>query len=114
MKKFFNKVAAMAVAVVAMGTSVFAQGTLMGEFETELSKDRPLGQVLQMMFMAFQFIGVAVVIFGAVQMGFAFKNDDADGKSKGMRAALSGAIVFIIGAGASWYFNGITIFDITW
>ncbi|MCL2740047.1 MAG: hypothetical protein FWE47_02510 [Oscillospiraceae bacterium] len=103
MKKFFTKVAPAALAVVAMGVPTLAAGI-------GFTMPKVLISVIGMMMTAFQFIGVATVIFGAIQMGFAFKNDDADGKTKGMRAALSGAIVYAVGLGGSVYFttSGIT------
>ena len=98
MKKLFTKemlakVSATTLAVVAMGIPAFAltwNSTAMNTF----------WQILDFMWMAFVIIGAAVVIFGAVQLGFAFKNDDADGKSKGMRAMISGAIVLAVGLAA--------------
>lgn len=39
-------------------------------------------------------LGFVVAFIGAVQMGFAFKNDDADGKTKGLRTIVSGFIVY--------------------
>lgn len=41
-------------------------------------------------------LGLVVGFIGAVQLGFAFKNDDADGKTKGLRTLISGFIVFAI------------------
>lgn len=41
-------------------------------------------------------IGLVVAFLGAVQFGFAFKNDDADGKTKAIRTLASGFIVFAL------------------
>lgn len=41
-------------------------------------------------------LGLIVGFIGAVQFGFAFRNDDADGKTKGLRTLISGFIVFAI------------------
>lgn len=41
-------------------------------------------------------LGMVVGFFGAVQCAFGFKNDDADGKVKGLRTMISGFIVFAI------------------
>lgn len=38
-------------------------------------------------------IGLAVAFFGGCQTGFAFKNDDSDGKSRGLHTVASGLIV---------------------
>ena len=80
---------------------------LVGLFGQQLATGA-VGQILKMMWMAFKLIGAAVVIFGAVQIGFAFKNDDADGKTKGMRAAISGAIVLVVGIGADMLMMSMT------
>jgi len=39
-------------------------------------------------------LGMAVGFLGAVQFGFAFKNDDADAKTKGLRTLISGFVVY--------------------
>ncbi len=41
-------------------------------------------------------LGLVVGFIGAVQLGFAFKNDDADGKTKGLRTLISGFVVFAL------------------
>jgi len=42
-------------------------------------------------------LGGAVMLIGAVEFGLAFKNDDAEGKTKGMRTLIAGAIVIAVG-----------------
>lgn len=42
-------------------------------------------------------LGGAVVLIGAVEWGLAFKNDDAEGKTKGMRTLIAGCIVTAVG-----------------
>jgi len=111
MKKLFKKDAWMkivpsTIAVVAMGVQAYAN-TPNNWLLSMLNSDKPVGMVLSMMWTAFKIIGAVLIVFGAVQMGFAFKNDDADGKTKGMRAALSGAIVVAIGFGAEAMINAI-------
>ncbi|MDR0930338.1 MAG: hypothetical protein LBM38_01125 [Clostridiales bacterium] len=54
--------------------------------------------VLSLLYKGIQYIGVIFVVFGAVQAGLGFKNDDAEGKAKGMRSVIAGAIVWGIGA----------------
>ena len=39
-------------------------------------------------------LGMVVGFIGAVEFGFAFKGDDADGKTKGLRTLISGFVVF--------------------
>lgn len=56
-----------------------------------------LSSLISMLCKAFQYVGMALLLFGAIQIAFAFKSDDADGKTKGMRSAIAGALVWIIG-----------------
>lgn len=39
-------------------------------------------------------IGLVVAFFGAVQLALGFKNDDADGKVRGMKTLASGFLVY--------------------
>lgn len=56
-----------------------------------------LSSLVDMLCKAFVYVGYALLLFGAIQIAFAFKSDDADGKTKGMRSAIAGALVAIIG-----------------
>lgn len=38
-------------------------------------------------------IGVVVIVIGAIEFGFAFKSEDAEGKTKALRTIAAGAIV---------------------
>ncbi len=38
-------------------------------------------------------IGVVVIVIGAIEFGFAFKSEDAEGKTKALRTVAAGAIV---------------------
>lgn len=42
-------------------------------------------------------LGGVVILIGAVEFGLAFKNDDAEGKTKGMRTIIAGCIVTAVG-----------------
>lgn len=42
-------------------------------------------------------LGGVVVLIGAMEFGLAFKNDDAEGKTKGMRTVIAGLIVIAVG-----------------
>ena len=44
-----------------------------------------------------QRLGGVVILIGAVEFGIAFKNDDAEAKTKGMRTVIAGCIVFAVG-----------------
>lgn len=45
-------------------------------------------------------LGGVVILIGAVEFGLAFKNDDAEGKTKGMRTIIAGCIVTAVGLSA--------------
>jgi len=38
-------------------------------------------------------IGVVIIVIGAIEFGFAFKSEDAEGKTKALRTIAAGAIV---------------------
>lgn len=44
-----------------------------------------------------QRLGGVVILIGAVEFGLAFKSDDAEGKTKGLRTVIAGCIVFAVG-----------------
>lgn len=44
------------------------------------------------------YIGAAIILFGAIQLAYAFRSDDAEGKNKGLRNAVAGALVAAVGA----------------
>jgi hypothetical protein len=41
-------------------------------------------------------LGLVVGFIGAIQFAFGIKNDDADGKTKGLRTLISGFVVFAV------------------
>lgn len=50
-------------------------------------------------------LGGVVILIGAVEFGLAFKNDDAEGKTKGMRTLIAGCIVTAVGMSSSTFLN---------
>lgn len=50
-----------------------------------------------------QRIGGVVMLIGAIEFGLGWKNDDAEGKVKGMRTAVAGAIVIAVGVGSGTF-----------
>lgn len=48
-------------------------------------------------------LGGVVILIGAVEFGLAFKNDDAEGKTKGMRTVIAGCIVLAVGLSSSTF-----------
>lgn len=53
-------------------------------------------------------LGGVVILIGAIEFGLAFKNDDAEGKTKGLRTVIAGCIVLAVGLGSSTF-----LFDTT-
>ena len=48
-------------------------------------------------------LGGVVILIGAVEFGLAFKNDDAEGKTKGMRTVIAGCIVVAVGLSSTTF-----------
>lgn len=46
-------------------------------------------------------LGGVVILIGAIEFGLAFKSDDAEGKTKGMRTIIAGCIVTAVGASSN-------------
>lgn len=50
-----------------------------------------------------QRLGGVVILIGAVEFGLAFKSDDAEGKTKGMRTVIAGCIVVAVGLSSATF-----------
>lgn len=87
----------LAMPVVALAATGGPGGIYQGAFDQGMDRSGMQG-LIKMMMSAFIFIGAAVVIFGAVQIAFAFRSDDAEGKTKGLRNAIAGVLVVAVGA----------------
>lgn len=48
-------------------------------------------------------LGGVVILIGAIEFGLAWKNDDAEGKTKGMRTIIAGCIVTAVGYSAKTF-----------
>ena len=48
-------------------------------------------------------LGIGIAFFGAIQLAFGFRSDDAEGKNKGLRAMIAGLIVAAIGGAWSTF-----------
>lgn len=46
-------------------------------------------------------LGGAVMLIGGIMFGLAFKNDDADGKTRALQTLIAGAIVVAVGAASN-------------
>jgi len=44
-------------------------------------------------------LGGVVMLLGGIMFGLGFKNDDADGKTRGLQTLVAGAIVIAVGSG---------------
>ena len=51
------------------------------------------------------YLGAAIAFFGAVQLAFGFRSDDAEGKNKGMRSMIAGFIVIAIALAADAFMS---------
>jgi hypothetical protein len=86
---------------LATGTLITAATPVLAATELKWSMPDQLKSVITFLGGALQFLGIGIILFGAIQIAFAFRSDDAEGKSKGLRAAVSGALVWAIGLAAS-------------
>ena len=50
-------------------------------------------------------LGGVVILIGAVEFGLAFKSDDAEGKTRGMRTIIAGCIVTAVGLSSSTFLS---------
>ena len=50
-----------------------------------------------------QRLGGVVILIGAIQFGLAWKNDDADQKTRGMQTIIAGCIVWAVGLSADTF-----------
>lgn len=53
-------------------------------------------------------LGGVVILIGAIEFGLAFKNDDAEGKTKGLRTVIAGCIVLAVGLGSDIFLFNTT------
>lgn len=63
--------------------------------------DAKWNAVIDFMLPWIQRLGGVVILIGAVEFGLAFKSDDAEGKTKGLRTIIAGAIVLAVGVSSS-------------
>lgn len=94
-------------AIMFVCTSAFAQSLTVPSATTgiALQGEAQFMTVIAWMARWMQYVGLIVAFFGAVQIGFAFRSDDAEGKNKGMRATAAGFIVFAISAAIGFFFS---------
>lgn len=63
--------------------------------------DAKWNSVVQFILPWIQRLGGVVILIGAVEFGLAFKNDDAEAKTKGLRTVIAGCIVLAVGVSSS-------------
>lgn len=61
------------------------------------------GSILKLIIIWVEYLGLAMAFFGAIQLGYGYKSEDADDKNKGLRSVIAGLIVYTI-AGAGNFF----------
>ena len=68
---------------------------------TATTADAKWNSVINFILPWIQRLGGVVILIGAVEFGLAFKSDDAEGKTKGLRTVIAGCIVFAVGLSSS-------------
>lgn len=77
----------------AVGLTAFAKGDADGAWN----------EVMETIFDWIPAIAAVLIVIGGVEFGFAFKSEDAEGKTKALRTVAAGAIVAGICAGLKTY-----------
>ena len=83
----FKTIALTSAMMLIPSLTVFA---MEAAFETEIAP------FTELIVTAMWIISAAFLLFGAIQFGSAFRNDDAEAKSKGLRNLVAGAIALTI------------------
>lgn len=58
-----------------------------------------------------EYLGLAMAFFGAVQLGYGYKSEDADEKNKGIRSVIAGLVVYAISGSASFFVTEVIFAD---
>lgn len=85
-KKYLIRTTSIALVLMLAATSVYASGSPAGMATFD--------GVIDVVATWLGRIGLVVAFFGAVQLALGFKNDDADGKVRGMKTLASGFLVY--------------------
>lgn len=96
-KKNWARILTVLAVICLMGVQVFATGI-------GTAGEAQFMEIMKTMARWMQYVGLAIGFFGAVQLGFGFRSDDAEAKSKGMRSMIAGFIVFGISASITYFF----------
>lgn len=76
---------------------------LMSPMSLTYGADAKWNAVINFILPWIQRLGGVVILIGAVEFGLAFKSDDAEGKTKGMRTVIAGCIVVAVGLSSSTF-----------
>ena len=91
--------------LLAMVVTFALAGNCMPAFATDYNGSGSFDTVVSTIVTWVKRIGGVVAFIGGIQFGFAFKHDDADGKTKGLMTLASGFIVIALCLGYSTLFK---------
>lgn len=91
MKKVLTVLPIMLIALSLVTVPAFAEGT-------GTDADSFINEIVTLLQTWIPRLGGMIVVVGGIQLGIGFKDDNADGKTRGMQCMIGGAIVAAIGA----------------
>jgi hypothetical protein len=97
-KRNAGRIATLFVATMLAATSVFASlATSQGVSNFTV--------VMKFIATWTTYLGAGIAFFGAIQLAFGFRSDDAEGKNKGLRSMIAGIIVIAIALGVGMFLS---------
>lgn len=91
MKKLLTILPIMLIALSLVTVPAFAEGSA-------TDADSFINEIVGLLQTWIPRLGGMIVVVGGIQLGIGFKDDNADGKTRGMQCMIGGAIVAAIGA----------------
>lgn len=91
MKKVLTVLPIMLIALSLVTVPAFAEGS-------GTDADSFINEIVGLLQTWIPRLGGMIVVVGGIQLGIGFKDDNADGKTRGMQCMIGGAIVAAIGA----------------
>lgn len=91
MKKVLTVLPIMLIALSLVTVPAFAEGSA-------TDADSFINEIVGLLQTWIPRLGGMIVVVGGIQLGIGFKDDNADGKTRGMQCMIGGAIVAAIGA----------------
>lgn len=95
MRKWYNKLAYASAA--GLGTAAAVMPVALASSGNGIQTSNILKSLLQYVFKIFRYIGLILVAWGIGQLVLAFKNDDADSKSRAIMTIVAAAMLFGLG-----------------